>query len=65
MDASTIISLVVIGLVIWLVFYLINRYLPDPFRTVANVLLVVVVILYLLSLIGLIHGFGGPVIHIR
>jgi cell division protein FtsX len=65
MDASTIISLVVIGLVIWLVFYLINKYLPDPFRTVANVLLVVVVILWLLSLIGIVHGIGGPILHLR
>ena len=65
MDASTIISLVVIGLVIWLVFYLINKYLPDPFRTVANVLLVVVVILWLLSLICIVHGIGGPILHLR
>ena len=57
MDASVIIWVVVAALIMWACFYLVNHYVPEPIRTVGNVLLVLLCVLVLLSFLGVVHGF--------
>jgi hypothetical protein len=54
-----IVTLVVIGLALWLV----NQYIPmDPkIKTILNIVVVIAVILWLLSAFGLLSG--GPLVH--
>lgn len=52
--ASSIFTLVVIALVVWVILSYLTPKLTEPFQTVANVLVVVIVIIYLLRLAGLI-----------
>jgi hypothetical protein len=51
---SLIISLVVVGLILWLI----NTYLPiDPkIKTIINVIVLIVVILWLLQVFGVVGG---------
>jgi hypothetical protein len=54
-----IVVLVVVGVLLWLV----NTYVPmaDPIKTILNVVVVIAVVLWLLSVFGL-FSMGGPVI---
>lgn len=49
---STLLTLIIIGVILWLVF----TYIPmaEPIRTIVRVVVVIVVILWLLSLIGVV-----------
>ncbi len=53
------IVLVVVGFLLWLV----NRYVPmaAPIKTILNVVVAFLVVLWLLSATGLLSGFGGTV----
>lgn len=59
-----VIYLIVIGLVVWLLIYLVDMLpLPDPFRTVARVAILVVGVLILIILLLNFAGIvapGGP-----
>lgn len=54
---SLIITLVVVGLILWLV----NNYIPmdDKIKRILNVVVVIVVILWLLSVFGLMPSLSG------
>lgn len=62
---SLIISILVIGIVVGLLFWLINfigsqfPQIPAPFLAVAKVLLIVVAVLYLISLLLPLASSGG------
>jgi hypothetical protein len=49
---SLVITLIVLGLVWWLLTAYILPHVPEPLRTIIIVLLIVIVILWLLSLVG-------------
>lgn len=50
------ISLLVIILIIGLIFYVLQAVpIPDPWRTVAIVIVAIIVILYLLRMLGAVH----------
>jgi hypothetical protein len=51
----SLVSLIIVLVVIGLVLYLINAYIPmaPPIKTTINVLVIIVLCLWLLSLIGL------------
>ena len=57
-----IVILVVIGLIMWLV----NTYVPmaEPFKKILNVIVVIAVVLWLLNIFGVLTGFGHvPIYH--
>ncbi len=58
---SLIITLAVVGFLLWLVLTYIP--MPPPFKQVITVIVVIVLVLWLLNGFGLIGG--GPVIHFR
>lgn len=55
MAGMPLLSLIVVLIVVGVVMYLVNHYLPidPPFKTVLNVVVVVCLILWLLSLFGI------------
>ncbi len=57
---SIIVTLVVVGFLLWAV----NRFIPmaGPIKTILNAVIVIVVLLWVLSALGIIHGFWfmGP-----
>ena len=54
---SIVIVLIVVGFLLWLI----NTYIPmaSPIKTILNVVVVIAVILWVLSALGVIHGFGN------
>jgi predicted membrane protein len=54
---SIVIVLIVVGVLLWLI----NNYIPmaGPIKTILNVVVVLVVILWVLSALGVIHGIGN------
>lgn len=51
------ISLLVVILIIGLIFYVLQMVpIPDPWRTVAIVIVAIIVIIYLLRMIGFVHA---------
>lgn len=54
---TIVIVLVVVGFVLWLI----NNYIPmaGPIKTILNLVVIIVVILWLLSVFGIIPGIGG------
>ena len=54
---SLIVTLVVVGVILWLV----NNYIPmdGKIKTILNVVVVIVVVLWLLSLFGLLGSLSG------
>ena len=50
-----VIVLIIVGVLLWLV----NRYIPmaSPIKTILNVVVVLAVILWLLSVFGIVTGF--------
>jgi hypothetical protein len=54
---SIVIVLIVVGFLLWLV----NSYVPmaGPIKTILNVVVVIAVIIWLLSAIGVIHNIGN------
>lgn len=54
---TVVIVLVIVGVVLWLI----NAYIPmaRPIKTILNVVVVICVILWLLSVFGVISGFGN------
>ena len=54
---SLLITLIIIGLVFWLIYWAIGMLpLPEPFKTVCYVILVLIAVVYLLRmLLGLPH----------
>jgi len=61
MDLSSLITIVIVLFVLGFVCYLLFTYVPvpEPIRTIILVFLVIVVCLWLLSAIGVWHGFRG------
>ena len=57
---STLISIIVVGVIVWLLLYVIDYIgLPEPFNKVAKVLIIVFAVLWLISiLLPLIGGTG-------
>jgi hypothetical protein len=53
---SIIVFLVIIGFLLWLI----NTYVPmaAPIKTILNAVVVIAVILWLLSVFGIFHGFN-------
>ena len=53
---SIVIVLIVVGFLMWLV----NNYIPmaSPIKTILNAIVVIAVIIWLLSALGVIHGLG-------
>lgn len=51
---TIVITLVIVGVLLWLV----NTYIPmaGPIKTILNVIVMIAVILWLLSVFGIIHG---------
>jgi hypothetical protein len=54
---SIVIVLIVVGFLLWLV----NNYIPmaSSIKTILNAVVVIVVILWVLSAFGIIHGIGN------
>jgi hypothetical protein len=53
------ISLLVAVVVIGLIWYLLTLLpIPDPFRTIVNVILILIVIIWLLGFAGMLPGYG-------
>jgi hypothetical protein len=54
---QVIIVLVIVGFVMWLI----NTYVPmaAPIKTILNAVVVIALVLWLLTVFGIIHGFGG------
>ena len=54
---SLIITLVIVGVLLWLI----NSYIPmdETIKKILNVVVVIVVVLWLLSVFGVIGGFGS------
>jgi hypothetical protein len=59
MTLSALISLIVVLVILGVVLYLIENYLPmsPPFKLVIRVVVILALILYLLQLAGIWHGF--------
>ncbi len=59
---SLIVWLVIIGVLMWLV----NTYVPmqEPYKKILNIIVIVAVVLWLLSVFG-VFSIGGTVGHIR
>lgn len=57
---SLIITLVVVGVGLWLV----NNYIPmdGKIKTILNVVVVIAVILWLLSVFGVLGSLSGPIV---
>jgi hypothetical protein len=53
---SIVIVLIVVGFLMWLV----NNYIPmaSPIKTILNAVVVIAIIIWLLSALGIIHGLG-------
>ena len=56
---SLLIFIIVLALIFWLVTAYLLPILPQPFRTIVIVILVIIAIVWLLSIIGV-----GPSIHL-
>jgi len=54
---SIVIVLIVVGFLLWLV----NNYIPmaSSIKTILNAVVIIVVIIWLLSTFGIIHGIGN------
>ena len=54
---NLIVVLVVVGVLLWLV----NRYIPMEARikSILNVVVIIVVVLWLLNVFGILHSFSG------
>lgn len=54
---SVVIILIIIGFLLWIV----NTYIPmaGSIKTILNVVVVIAVLIWLLSLLGIIHGLGS------
>ena len=48
---SLLITAVILGLVLWLIYKYLLPLLPDPFRTIVQVLIILAVIVWLLTLL--------------
>lgn len=60
---SLLITLVVVGLIAWLLWWLIGYVgLPEPFAKIANVIIAVVVVVFLIDLL---LGLGGHPLILR
>jgi hypothetical protein len=62
---SLLITILILGLIFWLIFWVIGILpIPEPFKTVAYVILAIIVIVYLLSFLpGVgthLHSIHGP-----
>lgn len=53
---SIVIVLVVVGFLLWLI----NTYIPmaSPIKTILNIVVIIAVVIWLLSSLGIIHGIG-------
>jgi preprotein translocase subunit SecE len=59
---SLVLYIIVLGLIYWLLDYLIRTIpIPDPFGRVARIILVVVAVLIIIMLLLSLVGDGGPV----
>lgn len=45
--------------VVWLVYYLVNTFLPEPMKKFANAIIIVVAVIFLLYFVLSIFGGGG------
>ncbi len=54
---SVVIVLVVVGFLLWLI----NTYVPmaSPIKTILNLVVIIVVVVWLLQVFGVISGFGN------
>lgn len=54
---SIVITLIIVGVLLWLV----NNYIPmaAPIKTILNLVVIIAVVLWLLSIFGLISGMGN------
>lgn len=54
---SIVIVLIVVGFLLWLV----NNYIPmaGPIKTILNLVVIIAVVIWLLTVFGIIHGIGN------
>jgi hypothetical protein len=54
---SIVFTLIIVGLIVYLLLYAVDAVpMPDPFKIVARVIIILVVVLYLLSFLGVYAG---------
>lgn len=58
-----IVTLIIIGVLLWLA----NTYIPmaPPIKNILNIVVIIIVILWLLSVFGILGGFDAPVPRVR
>jgi len=58
----TLLGLIVLFIVVGIIMYLVNTYIPmaQPIKTLLNVAVVIVLVLYLISAIGLLGPLNTP-----
>lgn len=58
---SSLISIIVVLVIVGVLMWIINTYIPmaRPIKTILNVVVVIAVILWLLSVFGIFTGFGN------
>ena len=58
----TLLGLIVLFIIVGLIMYLVNTYIPmaQPIKTLLNVAVVIVLVLYLISAIGLLGPLNVP-----
>ncbi len=61
MDISSLVTIIIVLVVVGLCLYLIENFVPlsPPIKTVIRVVVVLFLVLWLLQLIGVWHGFSG------
>ena len=60
----SLIALVLVLVILGVGLYLINTYVPmaAPIKTIINVVVIIFVLIWLLEAVGLVGGFGDPIV---
>lgn len=63
----TLIGLIIILVVIGVLMWMVNTYIPmqESIRTILNIVVVIVVLLWLLNIFGVIGGLNVPIERVR
>ena len=66
-DIARVLGLVLVGVILWVILSLINRYIPmqATIKQIVNIVFIIVVIVWLLGAFGIIDSFHGIGIGIR
>lgn len=60
----TLLNLIIVLVVIGLALYLINKYIPmqQTIKTILNIAVIVILVIWLLKVTGLMNGLNAPVV---